>query len=109
MQKLIHKIRDQSGETLTEALVALLISALALTMLAGGMSTSAGLITKSKKWVNDYQNEIEKVVNFETTPTKEKVTFTEGDKELDSRTVECYETEKTRKKIVVYKEADDEE
>lgn len=48
------KLRSQAGETIGETLIALLISALALTMLAGAISTAANLITKSEIVMTNY-------------------------------------------------------
>lgn len=48
------KLKSQAGETIGETLVALLISALALTMLAGAISTAANLITKSETVMETY-------------------------------------------------------
>lgn len=48
------KLVSQTGETIGETLIALLISALALTMLAGAISTAAKLITKSEAVMTKY-------------------------------------------------------
>ena len=49
-----RKLNSTRGETLAEVLVAVLISALALVMFAGMISTSRQLITRSEKTVEDY-------------------------------------------------------
>ncbi len=54
MEKLKKKLRSQSGESLAETLVSLLIAALALIMLAGAMSASSGVITKSRDKLDSY-------------------------------------------------------
>lgn len=54
MEKLKKKLKSQSGESLAETLVSLLIAALALIMLAGAMSASSGVITRSKEKLDDY-------------------------------------------------------
>ncbi len=48
------KLRGRAGESIAETLVALLIGCVALVMLAGMISTSAHLITKSKTLMNEY-------------------------------------------------------
>jgi len=50
----MKKLRSNSGESIGETLVALLISALALVMLAGAISTAARLITKSETVMEKY-------------------------------------------------------
>lgn len=56
MKKLKQKLKNRSGETIGEVLVALLISALALMMLAGAISSSTGLIKTGKDKMNQYYN-----------------------------------------------------
>lgn len=48
------KLKSRSGETLGETLMALLISALALTMLAGAISAAANIVTTSKTQMTKY-------------------------------------------------------
>ena len=43
----LRKLHSKAGETIAETLVALLISALALVMLAGALSAAAKVITTS--------------------------------------------------------------
>ena len=55
MKKIVSKkLKGQSGETLTETLVALLIAALALTMLAGMISSTTRIVTQSKATMKAY-------------------------------------------------------
>lgn len=54
MKKLKHKLFNNTGETIAETLVALLISALALVMLAGAISSTAKMITTSDKKMGEY-------------------------------------------------------
>ena len=54
MEKLKKKLKSQSGESLAETLVSLLIAALALVMLAGAMSTASGVILKSRDKLDKY-------------------------------------------------------
>jgi len=48
------KLKSRAGETLTETLVALLISSLALLMLAGAISSATRVITLSKDRMTKY-------------------------------------------------------
>ena len=54
MKKMIKKLKSQAGESIGETLVSMLIAALALLMLAGAMSASAGVIVKSRGKLSDY-------------------------------------------------------
>ena len=50
----LKKISSQAGETIGETLVALLISALALVMLAGAVSAAMRVVTSSKAHIDAY-------------------------------------------------------
>ena len=52
--RLSSKLKSTAGESIAEVLIALLIAALALTMLASVISTSARIITSSKAAMNAY-------------------------------------------------------
>ena len=52
--KLKKRLRSQAGETIAEVLVAMLISVLALTMLAVMISSTLSMVNKSKLKMNDY-------------------------------------------------------
>ena len=53
-QAMRRKLRSRAGESLTEVLAALLVSALALTMLAAMISSSGKMIQKSEDKMEDY-------------------------------------------------------
>lgn len=53
-KKLRKKLKNNKGETITEVLVALLISVLSLTLLAGMISASVSMTDKSRKNITDY-------------------------------------------------------
>ncbi len=61
MKKLIKKLRSRlkgkGGETLAEVLVAMLIAALALTMLASVISTASDMIQRSKTTTEAYYSQ----------------------------------------------------
>ncbi len=54
IEKFRKKIKSHAGETISETLIALLISALALVMLAGAMTSATNMITKSREKIQDY-------------------------------------------------------
>ena len=56
------KLRSRGGETIAEALIALLIASLAITMLAGMIAISASMIHKSEKAFTAYYNANNKLV-----------------------------------------------
>lgn len=57
MKKMIKRIKNSAGETIAETLVALLISSLALVILAGAITTSSGIILSSSEKIKDYFSE----------------------------------------------------
>ena len=48
------KLRGKTGESIGETLIALLISALALMMLAGAVSSAANVVNRSRAAMNTY-------------------------------------------------------
>ena len=71
------KLRSKAGESITETLVALLISALALVMLAGAISSASGMITKSRTKLDRYYSANESMAYHD-----DAVKVTEGDPAL---------------------------
>lgn len=57
------KLASQSGESIAETLVALLIASLALVMLAGAMSSSVDIVTGSKNKLDNYYKGTEDLFN----------------------------------------------
>lgn len=49
-----RRLKNRGGETITEVLVALLISALALTMLAAMIAAATRMVDQSRKSLDDY-------------------------------------------------------
>ena len=52
--KLSKKLKGNAGETIAEVLIALLIAALALTMLASVITTTVKMVNENKRKMNDY-------------------------------------------------------
>lgn len=79
MKKLLKKIKNRSGETIGETLVALLIASLALIMLAAAISTSTGIITKSSKKIDAYfEDSNDKLVKMTDTRSGNVILSEEG-------------------------------
>lgn len=68
MNSIKKKLRGRAGETIAETLVALLISALALLMLAGAVSAGVRIIEQSNNVLYQYYEGNNNLVNY-TTPT----------------------------------------
>ncbi len=67
-RNILSKLKSEAGESLGEVLIALLIAALALTMLASVISTASGVINRSKMAVDRYDaatNELNSLSNSE--------------------------------------------
>lgn len=54
MKRLFKKLSSRRGESIAEALIGLLIAALALTLLAGMIGASSHMVLNSKKNMADY-------------------------------------------------------
>lgn len=54
MKRMMKKLRSRAGESIGETLVALLISSLALVMLAGAIGAAARMVTRSKTAMEAY-------------------------------------------------------
>lgn len=63
-QKIKKKVFNRKGDSIAEVLIALLISSLALVMLAAMITASANIITNSKTKMNDYYEEINVLNTF---------------------------------------------
>ena len=89
IKKIRAKLCNQSGESIGETLVALLISALALVMLAGAIGSAANVITRSNEKMTKYyqtDNEIAKHATAKSGPIN--ITMTEKtDRTLTQTTV----------------------
>lgn len=100
-----RKIRQQSGETIAETLVALLISSIALMMLASMISATVNLVTKSETKMGDYYTENAKLENSETSVEKLTITIkpdSDSDSVLNMRVEDVpYQTNSIFSKTVV--------
>ena len=69
-ESLSKKLKGNAGESIAEVLIALLIAALALTMLASVITTAAKTITKSKQQMDAYYTANEWLTVHSTSETK---------------------------------------
>ncbi len=67
--KLAAKLKNNAGESLAEVLIALLIAALALTMLASVISSAGNILTRSQKVLDEYYEANEALANQEIDET----------------------------------------
>ncbi len=75
MNRVSKKLKSRAGETLSEVLIALLIAALALTILAN-------MISASSKMVLDSRGSLEKYYEAQGEPADSTAAVTWGDKSL---------------------------
>lgn len=109
LEKLRKKLNSRSGETITETLVALLISALALVMLAAAISSAASVITRSREKLDAYYLENEKVINRVANGTNDiTITLKEMNDNITQQTIAAkfYKNEEfTRNLVISYDKA----
>ncbi len=74
-----RKMKNQSGETIAETLVALLISSIALMMLAGMINSTVNLVTKSEAKMGDYYTQNAKLENSEASSSTFTITIKPDD------------------------------
>ena len=84
-KKWLAKLRDRSGESIGETLVALLVSSLALVMLAGAISSAHSLITRSDAKMTEYYQNDNALAERRGAQTAE-VTISEDSTEEDALT-----------------------
>lgn len=112
--KIKEKLHHNSGESIGETLIALLVGSLALMMLAGTISTSTRLITSSKTSLRDHytannlvaeHSTEEEIADYDVIPSG-KITITETDdyiKKIASQTfdVNYYVNQHTSGKPII--------
>ncbi len=75
----LKRISCNAGESISETLIALLVAALALTMFAGAISSSANVINKGRIKMDEYYDANESIVTMTgTSQTGKTVTITDG-------------------------------
>lgn len=101
MHSLKNKLRSQAGETIAEVLVAMLISALALTMLASMITATVSMVTRSKEKMKEYYENGESLELMSADPETINVTMS-GTGLLVSAKALCYKNETFQGDRVVY-------
>lgn len=97
-----RKLRSNAGESIGETLVALLISALALVMLAGAISSTANMITTSAAKMGEYYDGDDVLVQqADSSGTASTITITGSDGTAQTRNVSCYTNSAFANKPVV--------
>ena len=107
----LKKLKSQAGESISEVLIALLISSLALVMLASMISATNNIVSKSKSTMEDYyacNEDLERLKKTEekTTETESvaitiKPTGTDTSIEIE-KTVTVYGNESLGKTVYAY-------
>jgi hypothetical protein len=106
--RLCKKLKSQSGESISETLVAVLIAALALTMLAMAISSSLGIVTQAREKLDNYYQKADSLVKREASaalPSGTTVTLTitnTGGVPLRNKPVNSIGSDGTSDKIVCY-------
>ena len=77
-EKIKSKLNSKSGESITEVLVALLISSLGLLLLAGMISSTNRIVSRSKEATRNYVEQINTLVEQGTSSETGTVSFSDG-------------------------------
>lgn len=92
--KIMNRLHSSVGESLSETLISLLVAALALTMLAGAISSSANVIKKGRNSLNQYYNETEKIVTMSGSGKNGTITIKDSSSFTQSESILYYENDK---------------
>ena len=74
-KRIKRRLRSQNGETIAEVLIALLISAIALMMLAQMVGNSTGLIVRSEETMDEYYEAVNPLADRNAADKTGMVTF----------------------------------
>ena len=103
MNKTMQRIKSQAGESIAEVLIALLISSLALVMLASMISATQSMVSKSEIKLNDYYQENEALETYSGTSVSAAVSITGGAANITvSPTVDVYSNSEFGNSNTVY-------
>lgn len=89
-KRMRRKLRSNAGESIGETLVALLISALALVMLAGAISSTANMITTSDAKMGEYYDGDDVLVQQSSGAVASSVTIQGTKTAAQTRNISCY-------------------
>ena len=94
-RRIKQRLRSQNGETIGEVLIALLVSAIALTMLAQMIGSATGMITRSEKNMEEYYEAVNPLSDRDSAKEDGTVSFScENMKPFEELTVKCIVPEK---------------
>ena len=102
--KIRKKLKSHSGESIGETLVALLISALALVMLAAAVSAASGIVIRSRNKLDDYYKENETgVIGMTASGESGSITIKDGSGSIEDQSgnVTYYKNDEFGKKTVI--------
>ena len=71
------KLGSRAGESIAETLVALLISALAIVMLAGAVFSGSNIVRRSRAVLDDYYSSNEDIATVDGSWSTDSITITE--------------------------------
>ncbi|MBR4474567.1 MAG: hypothetical protein IKS55_13120 [Oscillospiraceae bacterium] len=102
------RLKTQTGESIAEVLVALLISSLALVMLASMISATNSMVKKSETVMNEYYDcnnelEVQPPTTTYVTKTSGSITITGTNFKKESISVDYYENNSLVAKVYSYK------
>lgn len=89
-KRIAHIITSQNGESIAETLIALLISSLALVMLAGAITTTTRIVLRSQEKTESYYEENNKMVDKDSSVSSGSGDLTLKYQSEPSRTIETY-------------------
>lgn len=108
-KRAVSRMGSRAGESIAETLIALLISTVALMMLAGMISTGTHLITRSRQTLRTYyseNNRLEQKEDGAAGSLRISLKFKEGDIPEDSTEAVYYENTTIGRKSVMSYRAD---
>ena len=104
-KRIIKKVKSRAGETIAEVLVALLISSVALVMLAGMIASTTSMVTQSKSKMEKYYEANEKLeTQTETTGPSFSIQISDENNTIDVQvgTLPGYKNEILGKTVYAY-------
>ena len=90
MKSLLYILKDENGESIGETLVALLISAVAIIMLAGAINTAMRVVIESRNKLDTYYSKNDGLAAMSSGGKEGKVTITDGSSD-DPLTIPVYD------------------
>ena len=110
MHRIVKKLGNNSGESIAELLISILVSVLGITLLAIMIQTSSRLILSSTAKIKDYAVKENRIVKKEDTPNEEcNVNLLDGESRLYNLYKDCgqlkvnvFEMTFGKKKIIAF-------